>query len=109
MDLSGDTVKAVWGFNGTERPSAVYLAAVMAAFAQRGLPAFTMYSHDVQDIGGHVGADLIMLCSMLRIPVTMHNVPEEKVYRPHAWASFGTEDAQAADYAACKKYGPRYR
>ena len=50
MDLSGDTVKAVWGFNGTERPGAVYLAAVMAAFAQRGLPAFSMYSHDVQDI-----------------------------------------------------------
>lgn len=45
-----DTVKAVWGFNGTERPGAVYLAAVMAAFAQRGLPAFSMYGHDVQDI-----------------------------------------------------------
>ena len=60
-------------------------------------------------VGGHVGADLITLCSMLRIPVTMHNVPDEKVYRPHAWASFGTEDAQAADYAACKKYGPRYK
>ena len=57
---------------------------------------------------GHVGADLITLASMLRIPVTMHNVPEEKVYRPHAWASFGTEDAQAADYAACKHYGPLY-
>ena len=60
-------------------------------------------------IGGHIGAELITLCSMLRIPVTMHNVPDEKVYRPHAWASFGTEDAQAADYAACKKYGPMYR
>ena len=57
---------------------------------------------------GHVGADLITLASMLRIPVTMHNVPEEKVYRPHAWASFGTQDAQAADYAACKHYGPLY-
>ena len=49
MDLSSDTIKAVWGFNGTERPGAVYLAAVMAAFAQRGLPAFSMYGHDVQD------------------------------------------------------------
>ena len=47
---------------------------------------------------GHVGADLITLASMLRIPVTMHNVPAEKVYRPHAWASFGTQDQQAADY-----------
>ncbi len=49
MDLSADTIKAVWGFNGTERPGAVYLAAVMAAFAQRGLPAFSMYGHDVQE------------------------------------------------------------
>ena len=58
---------------------------------------------------GHVGADLITLASMLRIPVTMHNVPAEKVYRPHAWASFGTQDQQAADYTACKQYGPLYR
>ncbi|MDD3213353.1 MAG: L-fucose isomerase [Eubacteriales bacterium] len=58
---------------------------------------------------GHVGADLITLCSMLRIPVNMHNVPEDKVYRPHSWAAFGTTDAQAADYAACKHYGPLYR
>ena len=58
---------------------------------------------------GHVGADLITLASMLRIPVTMHNVPAEKVYRPHAWNSFGTQDQQAADYAACKQYGPLYR
>lgn len=57
---------------------------------------------------GHVGADLITLCSMLRIPVNMHNVPAEKVYRPHAWASFGTADTEAADYAACKHYGPLY-
>ena len=44
------TVKAVWGFNGTERPGAVYLAAVMAAHAQRGLPAFSIYGKDVQDV-----------------------------------------------------------
>ncbi len=49
MDLDPLTVKAVWGFNGTERPGAVYLAAVMAAHAQRGLPAFAIYGHDVQD------------------------------------------------------------
>lgn len=57
---------------------------------------------------GHVGADLITLASMLRIPVTMHNVPAEKIYRPHSWASYGTQDMQAADYAACKHYGPIY-
>jgi len=49
MDLSDNTIKAVWGFNGTERPGAVYLAAVMAAFAQKGLPAFSIYGHDVQE------------------------------------------------------------
>lgn len=58
---------------------------------------------------GHVGADIITTASMLRIPITMHNVPEEQVYRPHSWAAFGTEDKQAADYAACKQYGPLYR
>ena len=57
---------------------------------------------------GHIGADLITLASMLRIPVTMHNVPDDKVTRPHAWAAFGTENTQAADYAACREYGPLY-
>lgn len=58
---------------------------------------------------GHVGADLITLASMLRIPVTMHNVSAEKVYRPHSWAAFGTEDKEAADYKACATYGPIYK
>ena len=49
MDLDPKTIKAVWGFNGTERPGAVYLAAAMAAHAQRGLPAFSIYGHDVCD------------------------------------------------------------
>ncbi|PPK48322.1 L-fucose isomerase [Clostridium algidicarnis DSM 15099] len=50
MDLDPLTIKAVWGFNGTERPGAVYLAAVMAAYAQKGLPAFSIYGKDVQDL-----------------------------------------------------------
>jgi len=50
MDLNPGTLKAVWGFNGTERPGAVYLAAVMAAYAQKGLPAFSIYGRDVQDL-----------------------------------------------------------
>lgn len=58
---------------------------------------------------GHVGADLITLASMLRIPVNMHNVPEEKIFRPYSWAAFDTDDSQAADYAACKHYGPAYK
>ena len=57
---------------------------------------------------GHVGADLITLASMLRIPVSMHNVPEEKIYRPHTWAAFGTQNTESADFAACKHYGPLY-
>ncbi|MBU5592963.1 L-fucose isomerase [Clostridium sp. MSJ-4] len=51
MDLDPSTIKAVWGFNGTERPGAVYLAAVMAAYAQRGIPAFSIYGAQVQDNG----------------------------------------------------------
>ena len=58
---------------------------------------------------GHVGADLITLASMLRIPVAMHNVPADKVYRPHSWAAFGTEDDESADYKACASYGPLYK
>lgn len=58
---------------------------------------------------GHVGADLLTLASMLRIPVNMHNVPSDSIFRPHAWTSFGVLDAQAADYAACRHYGPLYR
>ena len=58
---------------------------------------------------GHVGAQLITLASMLRIPVNMHNVEESRIFRPHAWSAFGTEDTQSADYRACASYGPLYR
>ena len=57
---------------------------------------------------GHIGAYLITLASMLRIPVCMHNVPEEKIFRPSAWNSFGMEKEQA-DFNACKTYGPLYK
>ena len=57
---------------------------------------------------GHVGSDLITLASMLRIPVCMHNVDEDKIFRPSAWAAFGT-DPEGADYRACMNYGPVYR
>lgn len=58
---------------------------------------------------GHVGAELITLASMLRIPVNMHNVPDEKIFRPHSWSGFGTEDKESADYRACAEYGPLYK
>lgn len=56
---------------------------------------------------GHIGADLITLASMLRIPVSMHNVDEDRVFRPSAWAAFG-EDKEGSDYRACDTYGPLY-
>ena len=57
---------------------------------------------------GHIGADLITLASMLRIPVCMHNVPEEQIFRPAAWNAFGM-DKEGADYRACATYGPIYK
>ncbi len=58
---------------------------------------------------GHVGADLITLASMLRIPVNMHNVDSSRIFRPHSWSGFGTQDLQSADYRACAAYGPLYK
>ena len=58
---------------------------------------------------GHIGKDLITLASMLRIPVSMHNLDEKEIFRPHAWASFGVDCPMAADYNACKTYGPLYK
>ena len=57
---------------------------------------------------GHIGADLITMCSMLRIPVCMHNVDEDKIYRPAAWNAFGM-DKEGQDYRACQTYGPLYK
>jgi len=57
---------------------------------------------------GHFGADVITLCSILRIPVAMHNVPEEKIFRPACWNLFGTDDGMR-DFNACKTYGPLYK
>ncbi|NLZ45840.1 MAG: L-fucose isomerase [Clostridiales bacterium] len=58
---------------------------------------------------GHIGAELITLASMLRIPVSMHNVSDDKIYRPHSWSAFGTKDLEGADYRACQAYGPIYK
>ncbi len=57
---------------------------------------------------GHIGGLLITLASMLRIPVYMHNVAEERIFRPSAWHAFGTSDLQSADFQACKNFGPLY-
>jgi len=57
---------------------------------------------------GHIGDLLITLASMLRIPVYMHNVPEERIFRPSAWTAFGTADLEGADFRACQNFGPLY-
>lgn len=58
---------------------------------------------------GHIGSQLITLASMLRIPVNMHNVPEEDIFRPSVWSAFGADDATGADYRACAAFGPLYK
>ena len=58
---------------------------------------------------GHIGADLIALASMLRIPVYMHNVSDERVFRPSAWTAFGTAGLEGADFRACANFGALYR
>ena len=57
---------------------------------------------------GHIGADLVTLASLLRIPVCMHNLDDAVLYRPSAWSAFGTEDATGADFRACTNFGPLY-
>ncbi|WP_314003943.1 L-fucose isomerase [uncultured Paenibacillus sp.] len=58
---------------------------------------------------GHIGADLITLASMLRIPVNMHNVADDRIFRPRAWGLFGTADPESADFRACLNFGPLYK
>ena len=58
---------------------------------------------------GHIGKDLITLASMFRIPVSLHNIEEKDIYRPHCWSAFGTKDAESADYRACANYKELYR
>lgn len=55
---------------------------------------------------GHIGDEFITLASMLRIPVNMHNVSEQRIFRPSAWTAFGTKDLESADYRACNNFGP---
>ncbi len=57
---------------------------------------------------GHIGADLITLASILRIPVCMHNVSDDRIYRPSTWNAFGTKDLEGVDYRACANFGPIY-
>ncbi len=96
----------VGGFQGQRNwtdwlPNADFTEAIMASsFNGNGKKTPTAFASENDTLNG---------ISMLRIPVNMHNVPEEKIYRLHAWEAFGNKDAQAADCADCKKYGHMYR
>ena len=57
---------------------------------------------------GHIGAGIITLCSMLRIPVCMHNVPKSKIFHPAVWNAFGP-DKERQDYRACANFGPKFK
>ncbi|RJZ11669.1 L-fucose isomerase [Listeria monocytogenes] len=74
---------------------------------------YTMMNHWGSNHGasvhGHIGTELITLASMLRIPVALHNVPKEKIFRPHAFSGFGTKELESADFLACQTYGPFYK
>jgi L-fucose isomerase len=74
---------------------------------------YSVMNHWVANHGalcyGHIGADLISLAAMLRIPVFMHNVPEEAIFRPSTWNAFGTHDLEGADFRACANFGPLYK
>ncbi|WP_071130881.1 L-fucose isomerase [Enterococcus timonensis] len=82
-----------------------------------GMPGFeTVYevmnhwgSNHGATVYGHVGDDLITLASMLRIPVALHNISNERIFRPHAFSGFGTKNLESADFAACKYFGPLYK
>lgn len=58
---------------------------------------------------GHIGADLLTLASMLRIPVNMHNVDDANIFRPRVWSMFGTDNPESADFRACHNFGPLYK
>ncbi|MBN2200556.1 L-fucose isomerase [bacterium] len=74
--------------------------------------AYSVMSHWGANHGslcyGHVGDRLITLAAMLRIPVSLHNVPPDRIQRPSAWAAFGADDPQGADFRACRHFGPLY-
>lgn len=66
-------------------------------------------SNHSSSVYGHVGHELLTLASMLRIPVVYHNIPRERIFRPHTFGAFGTENLEAADFKACETYGPLYK
>lgn len=110
-DLDEETTKKIW-----ERTDATWPTTWFAPRLDADNPAFVDVYSVMNNWGanhcalshGHIGADLITLASILRIPVAMHNVPKENIFRPAMWGAFGTKDPEGADFRACESLGPLY-
>lgn len=111
IELPDDINKALWDRTDKTWPSTWFVPTIT------GKGSFTdVYSvmanwgaNHGAFIYGHVGDQIVTLSSMLRIPVNMHNVSDERIFRPHVWNAFGTESKESADYMACKNYGSLYK
>ena len=110
-DLDPEAAKIIW-----ERTDPTWPTTWFAPRIDESNPAFKDVYSVMANWGanhcslcyGHVGADFLTLASMLRIPVAMHNVPEDQIFRPTAWGAFGTKDPEGADFRACQNFGPLY-
>ena len=111
-DLDPEAAKIIW-----ERTDPTWPTTWFAPRLDENNPAFKDVYSVMANWGanhcslcyGHVGADFITLASMLRIPVAMHNVSDDKIFRPSAWGAFGTKDLEGSDYRACANFGPLYK
>ncbi|MGN1048442.1 MAG: L-fucose isomerase [Eubacteriales bacterium] len=110
VDLPDDVTDTLWKRTDYTWPCTWFVPRVTGSGAFRS--AYDVMNNWGANHGaisyGHIGADLITLCSMLRIPIAMHNVPEDKIFRPSAWNAFGM-DKEGQDYRACAAYGPLFR
>lgn len=110
VDLPEDVTDTLWKRTDYTWPCTWFVPRVTGSGAFRS--AYDVMNNWGANHGaisyGHIGADLITLCSMLRIPIAMHNVPENKIFRPSAWNAFGM-DKEGQDYRACAAYGPLFR
>jgi len=110
VDLPDDVTKTLWDRTDPTWPTTWFAPIVTGEGAFRDVYSVMRNwgaNHGVLSYG-HVGDKLITLAAMLRVPVCMHNVPAERVFRPSAWAAFGTADLEGADYRACRNFGSLY-
>lgn len=109
-DLPGDVSQALMARTDPTWPCTWFVPRLTGKGAFRDVYSVMNYwsaNHGAISYG-HIGADMMALAAMLRIPVAMSNVPEETVFRPHVWGLFGVDDLIGADYRACKNFGPLY-